>query len=206
MKDTADARVGDTLVDPLEKDVVPLPGFQPVKAMLFSSVYPVNAAEFDDLRQALDRLVLNDSSVTVQVESSSALGQGFRCGFLGKLHMEVFHQRLNDEHGRTCFFAGEGWGEGRRISGSLIFFLLLVVVVVVCFRQAVAATFVFFSTDPRHWPSCRCKCGGDARRRREARRRPPKLKHPRRRPPPKAGSRRRKRWVTVAEEAGRARS
>jgi translation elongation factor EF-4 len=131
MKDTADARVGDTLVDPLEKDVVPLPGFQPVKAMLFSSVYPVNAAEFDDLRQALDRLVLNDSSVTVQVESSSALGQGFRCGFLGKLHMEVFHQRLNDEHGRTCFFAGEGWGEGRRISGSLIFFLLLVVVVVV---------------------------------------------------------------------------
>jgi translation elongation factor EF-4 len=50
---------------------------------------------------------------------------------LGKLHMEVFHQRLNDEHGRTCFFAGEGWGEGRRISGSLIFFLLLVVVVVV---------------------------------------------------------------------------
>ena len=64
MKDTADARVGDTLVDPLEKDVVPLPGFQPVKAMLFSSVYPVNAAEFDDLRQALDRLVLNDSSVT----------------------------------------------------------------------------------------------------------------------------------------------
>jgi translation elongation factor EF-4 len=99
--------------------------------MLFSSVYPVNAAEFDDLRQALDRLVLNDSSVTVQVESSSALGQGFRCGFLGKLHMEVFHQRLNDEHGRTCFFAGEGWGEGRRISGSLIFFLLLVVVVVV---------------------------------------------------------------------------
>ena len=130
MKDTADARVGDTLVDPLEKDVVPLPGFQPVKAMLFSSVYPVNAAEFDDLRQALDRLVLNDSSVTVQVESSSALGQGFRCGFLGKLHMEVFHQRLNDEHGRTCFFAGEGWGEGRRISGSLIFFLLLLVVVV----------------------------------------------------------------------------
>lgn len=130
MKDTADARVGDTLVDPLEKDVVPLPGFQPVKAMLFSSVYPVNAAEFDDLRQALDRLVLNDSSVTVQVESSSALGQGFRCGFLGKLHMEVFHQRLNDEHGRTCFFAGEGWGEGKRISGSLIFFLLVVVVVV----------------------------------------------------------------------------
>jgi len=68
--------------------------------MLFSSLYPVDAAEFDDLRVALDRLVLNDSSVTVQVESSTALGQGFRCGFLGKLHMEVFHQRLKDEHGQ----------------------------------------------------------------------------------------------------------
>jgi translation factor GUF1, mitochondrial len=100
MKDTADARVGDTLIDPTVKDIIPLPGFRPVKAMLFSSVYPVNANDFDDLRQALDRLILNDSSVTVQAEASTALGQGFRCGFLGKLHMEVFHQRLMDEHGQ----------------------------------------------------------------------------------------------------------
>jgi len=100
MKDTADARVGDTLIDPTKTDLLPLPGFRPVKAMLFSSVYPVNAGDFDDLRQALDRLILNDSSVSVQAEASSALGQGFRCGFLGKLHMEVFHQRLSDEHGQ----------------------------------------------------------------------------------------------------------
>ena len=97
MKDTADARVGDTLTDNTNQSK-PLPGFRAVKSMLFSSVYPVDAAEFDDLRQALDRLVLNDSSVSVQTESSMALGQGFRCGFLGKLHMEVFHQRLSDEH------------------------------------------------------------------------------------------------------------
>jgi elongation factor 4 len=100
VKDTADARVGDTMVmTDCVNESEALPGFQPVKPMLFSSVYPVEASHFDNLRQALDRLMLNDSSVKVVPESSTALGQGFRVGFLGKLHMEVFHQRLKDEHG-----------------------------------------------------------------------------------------------------------
>ena len=100
VKDTADARVGDTIVlTEKVNESVPLPGFKNVKPMLFSSVYPVEASHFDNLRQALERLMLNDSSVKVVPESSTALGQGFRVGFLGKLHMEVFHQRLKDEHG-----------------------------------------------------------------------------------------------------------
>eukprot|EP00946_MAST-07B_sp_MAST-7B-sp1_P005306 g5306.t1 len=100
VKDTADARVGDTIIlTEKVNESVPLPGFKNVKPMLFSSVYPVEASHFDNLRQALERLMLNDSSVKVVPESSTALGQGFRVGFLGKLHMEVFHQRLKDEHG-----------------------------------------------------------------------------------------------------------
>lgn len=69
------------------------------KPMLFASVYPYDSNELEELRRALDRLLLNDASVSVQMESSAAMGQGFRCGFLGKLHMEVFFQRLQDEHG-----------------------------------------------------------------------------------------------------------
>ena len=121
MKDTADARVGDTLIDPTHADLMPLPGFRPVKAMLFSSVYPIDPAEYEDLRLALDRLVLNDSSVSVLVESSSALGQGFRCGFLGKLHMEVFHQRLNDEHGQQVIATAPMVPfEAHMVDGSII--------------------------------------------------------------------------------------
>jgi len=68
------------------------------KPVLFASVYPTDSEDLEELRRSLDKLLLNDASVTVQVESSGALGQGFRCGFLGKLHMEVFFQRLEDEH------------------------------------------------------------------------------------------------------------
>eukprot|EP00656_Telonema_subtile_P004357 TRINITY_DN11979_c0_g1_i1.p1 TRINITY_DN11979_c0_g1~~TRINITY_DN11979_c0_g1_i1.p1 ORF type:complete len:630 (-),score=145.73 TRINITY_DN11979_c0_g1_i1:244-2133(-) len=98
VKSTADMVIGDVLLD-LNADRSALPPRLKVKAMLYSSVYPMDAGEFDNLRRALNRLVLNDPSVSSAQESSGALGQGFRCGFLGKLHMEVFFQRLSNEFG-----------------------------------------------------------------------------------------------------------
>ncbi|EQC33182.1 translation factor GUF1 like, mitochondrial [Saprolegnia diclina VS20] len=96
MKTTTEARVGDTFHHP-GKPVEALPGFQEAKSMVFASMYPTDECTFDDLRTAMGKLTLNDASVTSQVENSGALGMGYRCGFLGLLHMEVFHQRLSDE-------------------------------------------------------------------------------------------------------------
>ncbi|GMH39966.1 hypothetical protein BSKO_07870 [Bryopsis sp. KO-2023] len=98
MKTTRSARIGDTWH--LQRHPVePLPGFKPAKANVFAGLYPVNADDFDQLHAAMDRLTLNDSSVTVRRENSNALGSGFRCGFLGMLHMDVFRQRLEQEYG-----------------------------------------------------------------------------------------------------------
>lgn len=97
MKNSDDAFIGDTvclLSDPVE----PLPGFQPTKAMVFAGVFPVDSSEFPQLEESIGRLTLNDRSVSVERESSAALGQGFRLGFLGTLHMDVFRQRLEDEY------------------------------------------------------------------------------------------------------------
>jgi GTP-binding protein LepA len=104
MKSTKQAPVGDTL---LGQDAViaaggdrvaaALLGFKPAKPMVFASLFPVDMAQFESLQTAVERLTLNDASVTVQRESSPALGFGLRCGFLGLLHMDVFHQRLQDE-------------------------------------------------------------------------------------------------------------
>lgn len=77
------------------------PGFKPSKSMVYAGVFPVAADEFDQLSAAVERLTLNDASVAVKRENSTALGAGFRCGFLGLLHMEVFHQRLADEYGAS---------------------------------------------------------------------------------------------------------
>jgi len=96
MKTTTEAKVGDTFYRE-HAPVKPLPGFQEAKCMVFASMYPTDDCSFDDLRVAIEKLTLNDASVTAQVETSGALGMGFRCGFLGLLHMEVFHQRLSDE-------------------------------------------------------------------------------------------------------------
>ncbi|ETW01271.1 GTP-binding protein LepA [Aphanomyces invadans] len=96
MKTTTEAKIGDTFFHP-SKPVEPLPGFQEVRSMVFASMYPTDDCNFDDLRTAMGKLTLNDASVSTQVENSGALGMGFRCGFLGLLHMEVFHQRLADE-------------------------------------------------------------------------------------------------------------
>ncbi|KAI9188924.1 Translation factor guf1 mitochondrial [Blastocladiella emersonii ATCC 22665] len=97
MKSTSEAHVGDTFYLQHHK-VEPLPGFQPAKPMVFSGVFPVSADEFGKLDDAISKLVINDASVTVHKETSSSLGQGFRLGFLGTLHMDVFRQRLEEEY------------------------------------------------------------------------------------------------------------
>jgi GTP-binding protein LepA len=97
IKDIAHARVGDTITDAENPCDAPLPGFKAVKPMVFAGMYPVDAADYQDLKDALGKLVLNDAAVTYEPESSSALGFGFRCGFLGLLHMEIIQERLERE-------------------------------------------------------------------------------------------------------------
>ncbi|XP_061643778.1 translation factor Guf1, mitochondrial isoform X2 [Phyllopteryx taeniolatus] len=97
MKDVKEAQIGDTLYLQ-DQPVEALPGFKPAKAMVFAGMYPVDQSEYPGLRSAIERLTLNDSSVTVQRDSSLALGAGWRLGFLGLLHMEVFNQRLEQEY------------------------------------------------------------------------------------------------------------
>ena len=97
IKDIAHARVGDTMCDADFPIAAPLPGFKAVKPMVFAGMFPVDAADYQDLRDALGKLVLNDAAVTYEPESSAALGFGFRCGFLGLLHMEIIQERLERE-------------------------------------------------------------------------------------------------------------
>ncbi|KAH8089781.1 P-loop containing nucleoside triphosphate hydrolase protein [Filobasidium floriforme] len=98
LKDFEEAHVGDTVTHPNTK-IEPLPGFKPLQSMVFAGVFPLDATDFQKLEEAIGRLTLNDRSVTVQRESSAALGQGCRLGFLGTLHMSVLVQRLKDEYG-----------------------------------------------------------------------------------------------------------
>jgi GTP-binding protein LepA len=98
VRSIGDAHVGDTVVGVGQKPVAPLPGYQGLKPMVFSGLYPVNADEYDDLRNALARLRLNDAAFTYEPETSAALGFGFRCGFLGMLHMEIVQERLEREY------------------------------------------------------------------------------------------------------------
>jgi GTP-binding protein LepA len=97
IKEIAHARVGDTITDAERPCAAPLPGFKQVKPMVFAGLFPVDAADYQDLKDALGKLVLNDASVTYEPESSSALGFGFRTGFLGLLHMEIIQERLERE-------------------------------------------------------------------------------------------------------------
>ncbi|TRY89812.1 hypothetical protein DNTS_018562 [Danionella cerebrum] len=97
MKEVKEAQIGDTFY--LNKQPVEaLPGFKPAKPMVFAGMYPTDQSEYPGLRSALEKLTLNDSSVTIQNDSSMALGAGWRLGFLGLLHMEVFNQRLEQEY------------------------------------------------------------------------------------------------------------
>ncbi|HNZ39730.1 MAG TPA: translation elongation factor 4, partial [Candidatus Latescibacteria bacterium] len=99
IKTISEARVGDTILDNSAPAVVPLKGYQEVKPMLFAGIYPVDAEMYEDLRDSLARLKLNDASLVYEPESSAALGFGFRCGFLGLLHMEIVQERLDREFG-----------------------------------------------------------------------------------------------------------
>ena len=99
IKTVSDCNVGDTITDDRKPATEPLPGFKPSVPVVFSSLYPVDTSEYEDLRDALERLHLNDASFEFEAESSPALGMGFRCGFLGLLHMEIIQQRLEREFG-----------------------------------------------------------------------------------------------------------
>ena len=92
-----ETRVGDTVLDATRQDVEPLPGYQDVHSMVFAGIYPTDTTQYENLRDALDKLQLNDASLNYQPETSTALGFGFRCGFLGLLHMEIVQERLERE-------------------------------------------------------------------------------------------------------------
>ena len=98
LKNVKECRVGDTLTDAQRPAPAPLPGYRPAKPMVFAGLYPSAANEYTLLRDALDKLQLSDASVVYQPESSAALGFGFRCGFLGLLHMEIVQERLEREY------------------------------------------------------------------------------------------------------------
>ena len=97
IKSTTEIKIGDTLTDQRNPALEPLPGFQEIHPMVFSGIYPINTADFEHLKTALGKLQINDSAFIYQAESSVALGYGFRCGFLGLLHMEIVQERLRRE-------------------------------------------------------------------------------------------------------------
>lgn len=97
MKTIREARIGDTICL-AKKPVTPFPGFKPAKPMVFAGIYPVDSDDFEQLQHSIEKLTLNDASVTIEKKTSAALGLGFRCGFLGLLHMSVFTERLAQEY------------------------------------------------------------------------------------------------------------
>ncbi|MFH1509023.1 MAG: translation elongation factor 4 [bacterium] len=97
LRDLSLCQVGDTIINP-EANTKALPGYKPLSPMIFASIYPQEASEYTNLKDALEKLVLNDSSLSYETENSKALGYGYRCGFLGLLHMEIVQERLEREY------------------------------------------------------------------------------------------------------------
>jgi GTP-binding protein LepA len=98
IKQVRDTRVGDTITSEKKGIETPLPGFKPAQPVVFCGLFPVDSSEFEDLRDAIDKLALNDASFSHEMETSAALGFGFRCGFLGLLHLEVIRDRIEREY------------------------------------------------------------------------------------------------------------
>ncbi len=104
IKNIGDIRVGDTITLKSRPSEKPLPGFKEVKSVVFSSIYPVDSNDYEELQSAIERLKLNDASLTYEKDSSAALGFGFRCGFLGMLHLEVIQERIEREFDLSIVF------------------------------------------------------------------------------------------------------
>ena len=101
IKDAKEVKVGDTIADAHDNTAIAIEGFEDVKPMVFAGIYPVDTEDYEELRSAMEKLQLNDASLVFIPESSAALGFGFRCGFLGMLHMEIVQERLEREFGMT---------------------------------------------------------------------------------------------------------
>jgi GTP-binding protein LepA len=108
IKNVTDARIGDTITETARPTQVPFPGFKEIKPMVFAGLYPVEASQYPELRDALEKLRLNDASFFFEPETSAALGFGFRCGFLGLLHMEIVQERLEREFGMDLVTTAPG--------------------------------------------------------------------------------------------------
>ncbi|XP_051172476.1 translation factor GUF1 homolog, mitochondrial isoform X2 [Leptopilina boulardi] len=117
MKSLTEAHIGDTF-RLKDSTVKPLPGFKVAKSMVFAGIYPIDQSQFPELRNALEKLTLNDNAVTVVEESSPALGRGWRLGFLGLLHMEVFVQRLEQEYGAEPILSSPGVTYKAKVFGT----------------------------------------------------------------------------------------
>src|SRR3989442_13830592 len=101
MKRVADAKVGDTITEALRPTAEAFPGYRDAKPMVFAGLYPIEDTDYEALRDALEKLRLNDPAFTYEPETSLALGYGFRCGFLGTLHMEIVQERVRGRFGRS---------------------------------------------------------------------------------------------------------
>lgn len=104
IKTVGEVKVGDTITNAADPAAEPLPGFKEVKPVVFSSIYPMDSNDYEELKTALEKLKLNDASLVCEKDSSLALGNGFRCGFLGLLHLEVIQERLERDYGQSVIF------------------------------------------------------------------------------------------------------